>query len=53
VPAGGSISGSTTLTLPSGLSGAFYIFAFADGTDAVAETSETNNRATRSITISP
>jgi subtilase family serine protease len=48
---GASFAGSTTLTLPSGLSGTFYVIAVADGTKVVPETSESNNNAPRAIRI--
>jgi subtilase family serine protease len=45
-------SGSTTLTIPSGTAvGTYYVFAKADADDAVAETSETNNTASRTVRI--
>ncbi|MGZ8833975.1 MAG: CARDB domain-containing protein, partial [Thermoanaerobaculia bacterium] len=48
---GASFAGSTTLTLPSGLSGTFYVIAVADGTKVVPETSEWNNNAPRAIKL--
>jgi subtilase family serine protease len=48
---GATDSGSTTVTLPTGVSGIYYIIAVADGTNAVAESSESNNTLLRSITI--
>ena len=41
--AGASSSGTTALTLPTGLSGAYYLAAIADAANAVAESDETNN----------
>jgi subtilase family serine protease len=48
---GASTAGSTTLTLPAGLSGTFYLFMEADGTKVVPEFNESNNKALRKITI--
>ena len=45
-------TGSTAVTLPSGVSGQFYLVAVADATAAVAESTETNNMTLRLITIS-
>ncbi len=52
--AGGSSTGSTSLLLPAGLAaGLSYIIAKADGDDTVNETSETNNTASRAVSIGP
>jgi subtilase family serine protease len=56
VPALGSgltNAGSTTVTIPSGISGTWYLFALADNTGVIAEASETNNSTLRTILISP
>jgi subtilase family serine protease len=45
--------GSTTLAIPSGLSGRYYLLIVADGYAAVAESSETNNIRVISLTINP
>ena len=47
----GSESGTTSLTLPPGVSGIYYLLAVADAAGTVAESSETNNTAARMITI--
>jgi len=45
-------TGPTALTIPAGTAPArYYILAKADGEDAVAETSDTNNVLARSITV--
>jgi subtilisin family serine protease len=50
--AGDVSAGPTTLTIPSTTAvGSYYIIAKADGADAIAETSETNNNYARSIKI--
>jgi subtilase family serine protease/sugar lactone lactonase YvrE len=47
-------AGSTSVTIPAGTApGTWYILARADATGAVAETSETNNVASRAVTITP
>ena len=52
--AGGSDSGSISVSLPAGTaSGTYYVIARADGDDAVAETNELNNVLSRSIAIGP
>jgi subtilase family serine protease len=52
--AGGSSTGSTSLLLPAGVAaGLSYIIAKADGDDTVNETSETNNTASRAVSIGP
>jgi subtilase family serine protease len=43
--------GTTSLTIPSGLSGTYYIFAIADGTNLVQEASEGNNSFLRLVQI--
>jgi subtilase family serine protease len=51
---GQSSSGSVTVTLPANAaSGVLYILAQADGGNAAAETSETNNIAFRSLQVGP
>ena len=48
----GISSGSTTVTLPAGLTaGTYYLFARADGDLSVPETQETNNTSIRSIQV--
>ena len=42
---------TTTLTLPAGVAGKYYLIAVADGGSAVSESSETNNTVARLITI--
>jgi subtilase family serine protease len=50
--AGAVLSGSTSLTLPSGLAtGLHYVIAKADAENGVGETNETNNTTARGITI--
>jgi subtilase family serine protease len=44
-------SGSTSIAIPGGISGTYYLFAVADGTSLVAEASEGNNTFLRVITI--
>jgi len=54
IPPGGTNTGSTSLTLPSGLSaGSYYIIAKADADAVVFETSESNNTRARAIAIGP
>lgn len=48
---GATTAGSTTLTIPTGLSGTHYLFMVADGTMVVTEFNESNNKAYRKITI--
>ncbi len=49
---GASDTGSATLSIPSGItSGTYYLFAKADGDDAIAETQEFNNLYAAVITI--
>ncbi len=50
--AGAYSYGSTTVTIPAGTSGGnWYVVAKADGEEAVAETSETNNTSSRLVKI--
>ena len=50
--AGAANLGSKDLTIPSTtVTGSYYVIAMADGTDAILETSETNNTYSRSIKI--
>ena len=49
--AGLTSSGTTSIVIPAGLSGTYYLFAVADGTSAVAEASESNNNFLRVIQI--
>ena len=50
----GAVStGSTTVWLPAGAPGVFYIIAKADGDSVVPETAETNNTASRTVAIGP
>jgi subtilase family serine protease len=46
-------AGQTTLTIPTGLSGRYYLLVVSDGLNAVAEAIETNNISARPITINP
>jgi trimeric autotransporter adhesin len=48
-----SNTGSTTVTLPSGYSGNYYILVVGDGDQSVAESNEMNNIVVRFIQISP
>jgi subtilase family serine protease len=48
-----SNAGAATVTLPSGVTGRFYILAVADGVFAIAESTESNNVGARVITINP
>jgi subtilase family serine protease len=50
---GASSAGSSTVTLPSGLSGRYYLIAAADGAGTMPESSETNNTGWKAITINP
>ena len=45
-------TGTTSITLPPGISGKYYLLALADGTAVIAEAIETNNSTARLITIS-
>jgi subtilase family serine protease len=52
--AGATSSGSATITIPPGTAvGIWYIIAKADGDEIVAEVSETNNTAAKTIQIGP
>jgi subtilase family serine protease len=52
--AGASSTGSTSVTLPAVVAtGTYYLMAVADGDGTVAEASEANNVAARSISIGP
>ena len=46
-----SETGTTSLALPPGVSGSYYLLAVADATGTVAEAIETNNTAARLLTI--
>jgi subtilase family serine protease len=48
-----SSAGPVTLQIPTGLSGAYYLLAVADGNGAIAEANETNNVKAKSLTITP
>ena len=49
-----SSSGQTTVMIPSGLAmGIYYVIAEADSTQAVGETQETNNTASRTFQVGP
>lgn len=48
-----SNTGSTTVTLPSGVSGNYYIIVVADGDLTVGESNESNNTIARFIQIAP
>ena len=51
---GGVNVGSTTLTIPAGTAvGTYYLFAKADGPNALMETLESNNVASRSVSVGP
>jgi subtilase family serine protease len=45
-------SGTTTVPLPAGMTGTYYILAVADVTQAVAESNELNNVGARQVVIS-
>jgi subtilase family serine protease len=50
--AGGSNSGSTTVTIPAGTAaGSYFVIAVADGPNSVLETFETNNTQIRGMSI--
>ena len=49
--AGAVSSAPTTVTIPTGIVGTYYLLARADADDTVAETAETNNMAARSVQI--
>ena len=46
-------TGSVGVQIPSGLSGAYYLLAVADGNGVIAEASETNNVKAKLLTITP
>jgi subtilase family serine protease len=49
---GGAHTGSADVTLPAGLApGTYYLFAVADGPNAVPETKEYNNNGVRSMSV--
>ncbi len=52
LPAGASVTGTTTVVVPGGRSGTFYLLAIADGTGVIAEANEGNNRGWRKVTVS-
>jgi subtilase family serine protease len=49
--AGATSSGATPVVIPGGLSGLYYLFAVADATSVVAESSESNNTSVRLVQI--
>jgi subtilase family serine protease len=51
--AGLSSTGTTSVTIPAGISGTWYVIAVADVTGVVAEASETNNQFLRVVQINP
>ena len=52
--AGASSSGTSTVGIPDGVSpGGYYVIALADADAGIAEASETNNTATRSVLVGP
>jgi subtilase family serine protease len=51
IAAGAINSGTTSVVIPSGLSGSYYVFAVADATGVVAEASEGNNSFLRLVQI--
>ena len=53
IAANGLNTGSTSVTLPAGLTGRYYLLVAADGFAAVPESNELNNMAARLITINP
>ena len=51
---GGTSSGATTVTIPSGIAtGSYYLFAKADGANLIPESQESNNTAIRAFQIGP
>ena len=46
-------TGSTSVTLPTGVTGSFFLLVVADGYAVVAESSEVNNMTPRLLTINP
>jgi subtilase family serine protease len=53
VAVNGANSGSTSVTVPTGISGHYFLLAVADGFGVVAEANELNNVLLRLITINP
>ena len=53
IAANGLNAGATSVTLPAGLTGRYYILVVADGFAAVPESNEVNNMTLRLITINP
>ncbi len=53
IAANGLNAGATSVTLPAGLTGRYYLLVAADGFAAVPESNELNNMVARSITINP
>lgn len=51
IAAGLTNGGTTSVTIPAGLSGTYYVFAIADGTNQVEEASEGNNSFLRLVQI--
>jgi subtilase family serine protease len=51
IAAGLTNSGTTSITIPAGLSGSYYVFAIADSTNQVQEASEGNNTFLRLVQI--
>jgi subtilase family serine protease len=49
--AGAVSSAATSVTIPTGIVGTYYLLAKADADDAVAETAETNNLGARSVVV--
>ena len=50
--AGASVTATTTVVIPNGRSGSFFLIAVADGTGVVAEWNEGNNRGFRWMSVS-
>ena len=53
IAANGLNAGATSVRLPAGLTGRYYLLVAADGFAAVPESNELNNMVARSITINP
>ena len=53
IAANGLNTGSTSVTLPAGLTGRYYLLSAADGFAVVLESNELNNMGARIITINP
>src|SRR4029453_6808766 len=51
--AGLTNGGTTSVTIPSGLSGTYFLFAIADGANQIEEASESNNTFLRVVEITP